>query len=93
MGIRLIAITGGKGSNGVSRDQKRARWFGALFLITFVTSIAALVLPIDAVAIARAALREGVQSLPTARLAGPECDIRQLALYRERLLDMRTRLV
>jgi transposase len=48
--------------------------------------------PIDALAIARAALREGVQSLPTARLAGPEREIRMLALYRERLLDMRTRL-
>ena len=48
--------------------------------------------PIDAVAIARAALREGVENLPTARLAGPEREIRQLALYRERLLDMRTRL-
>jgi transposase len=48
--------------------------------------------PIDALAIARAALREGVDSLPTARLAGPEREIRQLALYRERLLDMRTRL-
>jgi transposase len=48
--------------------------------------------PIDATAIARAALREGVETLPTARLAGPEREIRQLALYRERLLDMRTRL-
>src|SRR6185312_11285202 len=28
----------------MSVDQKRARWFGVLFLITFVTSIAALVL-------------------------------------------------
>jgi Domain of unknown function (DUF4386) len=28
----------------VSRDQKRARWFGVLFLITFVTSIPALLL-------------------------------------------------
>jgi transposase len=49
--------------------------------------------PIDALAIARAALREGVESLPTARLAGLEREIRMLALYRERLLDMRTRLV
>ncbi len=49
--------------------------------------------PIDALAIARAAMREGVENLPTARLAGPEREIRQLALYRERLLDMRTRLV
>jgi transposase len=48
--------------------------------------------PSDALAIARAALREGVENLPTARLAGPEREIRQLALYRERLLDMRTRL-
>ncbi len=40
----LIAITGGKGVQPVSRDQKRARWFGVLFLITFVTSIAALAL-------------------------------------------------
>ena len=28
----------------MSRDQKRAHWFGVLFLITFVTSIAALAL-------------------------------------------------
>jgi transposase len=48
--------------------------------------------PIDALAIARAALREGVENLPTARLAGPEREIRMLALYRERLVDMRTRL-
>ena len=33
----------GKGSR-VSLDQKRARWFGVLYLITFVTSIPALVL-------------------------------------------------
>jgi hypothetical protein len=44
VGIRLIAMTGGKGSNGVSIDQKRARWFGVLYLITFVTSIPALLL-------------------------------------------------
>jgi transposase len=49
--------------------------------------------PIDALAIAGAALREGVQNLPSARLAGPEREIRQLALYRERLPDMRTRLI
>ena len=36
--------------------------------------------PIDALAIARAALREGVETLPTARLAGPEREIRLLAL-------------
>ncbi len=33
----------GKGSR-VSLDQKRARWFGVLYLITFVTSIPALLL-------------------------------------------------
>jgi hypothetical protein len=44
VGIRLIAITGGKGFRGVSLDQKRARWFGVLYLITFVTSIPALAL-------------------------------------------------
>jgi transposase len=41
--------------------------------------------PIDALAIARAALREGIDSLPTARLAGPELEIGLLALHRERL--------
>ena len=36
--------------------------------------------PIDALAIARAALREGIETLPTARLAGVELEIRLLAL-------------
>ncbi|HEY2651500.1 MAG TPA: IS110 family transposase [Solirubrobacteraceae bacterium] len=49
--------------------------------------------PIDALAIARAALREGVDELPTARLAGPELEIRLLALHRERLVSSRTRLI
>jgi len=49
--------------------------------------------PIDALAIARAALREGVETLPTARLAGVELEIRLLALHRERLVDARTRLI
>jgi transposase len=49
--------------------------------------------PIDALAIARAALREGVETLPTARLAGAELEIRLLALHRERLVDSRTRLI
>ena len=49
--------------------------------------------PIDALAIARAALREGVDTLPTARLAGSELEIRLLALHRERLVDTRTRLI
>lgn len=49
--------------------------------------------PIDALAVARAALREGLESLPTARLAGPELEIRQLAVHRERLINARTRLI
>jgi|BarGraIncu00222A_1022003.scaffolds.fasta_scaffold05538_3 transposase len=49
--------------------------------------------PIDALAIARAALREGVDTLPTARLAGVELEIRLLGLHRERLVDSRTRLI
>ena len=43
VGIRLRVIAGGKGPQ-VSLDQKRARWFGVLYLITFITSIPALVL-------------------------------------------------
>jgi transposase len=49
--------------------------------------------PIDALAVARAALREGVESLPAARLAGPELEIRLLVVHRQRLIDARTRLV
>ena len=49
--------------------------------------------PIDALAIARAALREGVDTLPTARLAGVELEVRLLALHRERLVGERTRLI
>ena len=49
--------------------------------------------PIDALAIARAALREGIDKLPTARLAGVELEIRLLALHRERLVGTRTRLI
>src|SRR3954463_9227738 len=40
---------------------------------------------IDAVAIARAALREGLEALPVAQLAGPELDVRLLGDHRERL--------
>jgi len=47
---------------------------------------------IDAVAIARAAIREGVQTLPVAQLAGPELDVRLLVDHRERLVAQRTRL-
>src|ERR1700734_3742073 len=49
--------------------------------------------PIDALAIARAALREGVETLPTARLAGPELEIRLLGLHRERLVGARPRMI
>jgi transposase len=49
--------------------------------------------PIDALAVARAALREGLDTLPAARLAGVELEIRQLAVHRERLVDARTRLI
>lgn len=48
--------------------------------------------PIDARAVARAALREGLETLPTARLAGPEVEIRLLVCHRERLINARTRL-
>jgi transposase len=47
---------------------------------------------IDAVAIARAAIREGVDTLPVAQLAGPELDVRLLVDHRERLVAQRTRL-
>src|SRR4051794_18149619 len=47
---------------------------------------------IDAVAIARAALREGLEKLPAARLAGPELDVRLLVDHRERLVAQRTAL-
>jgi transposase len=47
--------------------------------------------PIDALAVARAALREGIENLPMARLAGPELEVRLLALHRQRLVDARTR--
>lgn len=49
--------------------------------------------PIDALAIARAALREGIDTLPTARLAGPELEIRLLGVHRERLVAARTRMI
>jgi len=47
---------------------------------------------IDALAVARAALREGVERLPVAELAGVELDIRLLVDHRERLVRMRTAL-
>jgi transposase len=47
---------------------------------------------IDAIAVARAALREGFEQLPVADLAGPELDIRLLVDHRERLVRTRTAL-
>jgi transposase len=49
--------------------------------------------PIDTLAVARAALREGIDTLPAARLAGPELEIRLLSVHRERLVVARTRLI
>ena len=46
----------------MSLDQKRARWFGVLYLVTFVTSIAAL------------ALYETVLRHPVSYIAGPGHD-------------------
>jgi transposase len=48
---------------------------------------------IDAVAIARAAIRHGIDALPVAQLAGVELDIRLLVDHRERLVATRTRLI
>jgi transposase len=47
---------------------------------------------IDAVAIARAAIRVGLAALPVAQLAGAELDVRLLVDHRERLVAARTRL-
>ena len=47
---------------------------------------------IDALAVARAALREGIDRLPLAELAGPELDIRLLVNHRDRLVQTRTRI-
>src|SRR5215210_4893804 len=44
---------------------------------------------IDAVAVARAALREGLDALPAAHLDGPELDLRLLVDHRERLIRQR----
>jgi transposase len=44
---------------------------------------------IDALAVARAALREGLNALPAAQLAGPVLDIRLLVDHRERLVRSR----
>jgi len=44
---------------------------------------------IDAIAVARAALREGIDTLPAAQLDGPELDLRLLVDHRERLVRQR----
>jgi transposase len=49
--------------------------------------------PIDALAVSRAALREGIERLPSARLAGPELDVRLLGAHRERLVRQRAGLI
>lgn len=48
---------------------------------------------IDATAIARVAIREGIESLPVAQLAGPELDVRLLVDHRERLVAQRTAMI
>jgi transposase len=47
---------------------------------------------IDAIAVARAALREGLDALPAAYLDGPELDLRLLVDHRERLVAQRVAL-
>jgi transposase len=47
---------------------------------------------IDALAVARAALREGLDTLPAAHLDGPELDLRLLVDHRERLVRARVAL-
>jgi transposase len=44
---------------------------------------------IDALSVARAALREGLDALPAAHLDGPELDLRLLVDHRERLVRQR----
>jgi transposase len=47
---------------------------------------------IDAVSVARAVLAAGIETLPTAALAGPELDIRLLVDHRDRLVGTRVAL-
>jgi transposase len=49
--------------------------------------------PIDALAVARAALQEGLEKLPTARLAEQELELRLLSSHRQRLVRQRTALI
>jgi hypothetical protein len=48
---------------------------------------------IDAVSIASAPLREGLEEIPVARLARPKLDVRLLVDHRERLVGQRTALI
>src|SRR3954465_1740558 len=48
--------------------------------------------PIDALAVARAALQEGLESFPVAHLDGPELDLRLLVDHRERVVRQRVAL-
>ena len=48
--------------------------------------------PIDALNVARGALREGLESFPAAHLDGPELDLRLLVDHRERLVRHRVEL-
>jgi transposase len=48
--------------------------------------------PIDALAVARAALEEGVETLPSAQLEGPAREIKLLLDHREDLIAERTRI-
>jgi transposase len=49
--------------------------------------------PTDALAVARAALREGLETLPAAQLDERSLEIRQLVDHRERLVGQRTALI
>jgi transposase len=49
--------------------------------------------PIDALAVARAALAHGLENLPTARLAGAELEIRLVHQHHQRLVKQRTALI
>ena len=49
--------------------------------------------PIDALAVARGALEEGLETLPVARLAEAELELRLLSLHHQRLVRQRTALI
>ena len=49
--------------------------------------------PVDALAVCRAALAERIETLPAARLAGPELDVWLLGCHRKRLVRQRAVLI